>query len=117
MLIERALRRAHYETVCERRGDTGLRRALEGHFQVIIVDGPLPGINGLEVVRALRAQNFPTPVIFFSGSDSDFEREAIAAGADWFLAKPCGLDAIVDAVVKAAGSRSACTVGLPAAVQ
>jgi DNA-binding response OmpR family regulator len=107
LFIERALSRAGYEIVCEQRGDDGLRKALEDRFDLIIADGHLPGLSGLDVLRTVKAQVPETQVMILSGLGSDFQGEAMDSGADCFQAKPCGLDIIVNAVDSMVGMKRA----------
>ena len=102
--LVRALRRASYEVVSECRGDTGLQRALNERFDLIILDWHLPGATGLEILRELRANLVDTRTMMLSGSGEDIRIEALQAGIDSFLAKPCGLDALVEAVGKVLGT-------------
>lgn len=96
--LVRALRRAGYEVETECRGDTGLQRALKERFDLIILDWYLPGATGLEIHRELRANMIDTRTMMLSGSGEDIRVEALQNGIDYFLAKPCGLDALVEAV-------------------
>ena len=72
-----------------RDGKEGLVRALSEPFDVLVCDRMLPGMDGLAVVRALRAANVTTPVLMLTAL-GDVERrvEGLDAGADDYLAKP-----------------------------
>ena len=76
-------------------GSTALK-LLKGatHYDLIIVDNNLPGLNGLELVARTRviAHRRATPIIMLSGDD--LEREAWRAGVDAFLLKPEAIDKI-----------------------
>jgi DNA-binding response OmpR family regulator len=96
--LARALRRAGYDVFIECRGDTGLQRALNESFDLIILDWYLPGSTGLDILKALRANMIETRTMMLSGSGDDIREEALDVGIDSFLAKPCGLDALIDAV-------------------
>ena len=98
--LVRALRRAGYEVETECRGDTGLQRALKERFDLVILDWYLPGTTGLEILRELRANLIDSRTMMLSGSGDDIRAEALKNGIDYFLAKPCGLDALVEAVGK-----------------
>ena len=54
-----------YELDCARNGRAGLEMALEGSFDVIVLDVMLPSLNGIEVLRRLR-QVKDTPVIILT---------------------------------------------------
>jgi DNA-binding response OmpR family regulator len=86
---ERLLRRLGYDTITTEQGKEGLRIAQSRCLRLVITDLQLPDIDGLAVVRAVRAQPDPPPVVVVSGVASrDARRAAIAAGAAGYLAKP-----------------------------
>ncbi|MDP8984768.1 MAG: response regulator transcription factor [Pseudomonadota bacterium] len=69
-------------------GTTGLAAALLGDFRAIIVDRMLPGMNGLELVRALRREK-STPVIYLTTMGGIDDRvQGLEAGGDDYLVKP-----------------------------
>lgn len=73
----------------EHDGDAGLWRAIEGSYDVIILDIMLPGRNGYEVCRDLRQAEVWTPVLMLTAKDGEYdEAEALDTGADDFLRKP-----------------------------
>jgi diguanylate cyclase (GGDEF)-like protein len=68
--------------------DTGLRRLLTGTFALCLLDFRLGERNGLELLRAAKAQNCPTPVILLTGEDLDeVDEAATEAGAADFISK------------------------------
>lgn len=70
-------------------GHTGLRLACETAHDVAIVDRMLPGIDGLELVRQLRAAGVQTPVLFLTTMGGISDRvEGLEAGGDDYLVKP-----------------------------
>lgn len=70
-------------------GRDGLFEASDGGFDAIILDRMLPGMDGLAVLRALRAANVDTPVIFLSALASADDRiSGLQAGSDDYLVKP-----------------------------
>ncbi|MCB9497492.1 MAG: response regulator transcription factor [Fibrobacteria bacterium] len=90
--LEFNLRDDGYETVHCLDGESGLARALEGGFDLVILDMLLPGINGLEVLQGLRAKDVRTPVLILSASaGADSIVEGLNAGADDYLGKPFDL--------------------------
>ena len=72
----------------ENRGDTGLKRALEGDFDLFILDLMLPGMDGFEICREIRkAKN--TPVILVSAKKDDIDKiRGLGLGADDYITKP-----------------------------
>lgn len=70
-------------------GVDGLWMARENDFDVIILDVMLPGLNGFEICRSLRADGANTPVLMLTAMDGEHdEAEALDLGADDYLAKP-----------------------------
>lgn len=70
-------------------GLAGLARARNGHFQAIILDRLLPGLDGLSLLRQLRAAGNPIPVLCLTAVDGLDDRiEGLDAGGDDYLAKP-----------------------------
>ncbi|GAB4389933.1 winged helix-turn-helix domain-containing protein [Albidovulum sp.] len=70
-------------------GREALSEAMRGRHDVIIADRMLPGLDGLALVRALRAARVPTPVIFLSALGGVDDRiEGLQSGGDDYLVKP-----------------------------
>jgi two-component system, OmpR family, response regulator len=70
-------------------GETGLALALEGIYDVLIVDRRLPALDGIALVQRLRKQGVATPVLMLSAIASAADRVAgLRAGCDDYLAKP-----------------------------
>jgi DNA-binding response OmpR family regulator len=70
-------------------GANGLRMALDGSYDVIVLDLGLPKLDGLELCRALRAAHHDTPVLMLTARDTlDDKLAGFAEGADDYLVKP-----------------------------
>ena len=70
-------------------GPTGLWRARETAYAAIVLDILLPGMNGYEVCRTLRAEGISTPVLMLTAKTGEWdEAEALDIGADDYLKKP-----------------------------
>lgn len=70
-------------------GPDGVERATRGHFEVLILERMLPGLDGLEVLRRIREAGVRTPVIYLTTMTGINERvEGLDAGADDYLSKP-----------------------------
>jgi len=70
-------------------GPAGLESALSGDYDAIVLDLMLPGINGYQVLRQLRAAQVWTPVLMLTAKDGEFdEADALDEGADDYLTKP-----------------------------
>src|SRR5690349_1933831 len=69
-------------------GGTGLRKALSGGYALVILDVMLPGLNGFDVLRQLRAQS-QVPVLMLTARGDDVDRiVGLEIGADDYLPKP-----------------------------
>jgi two-component system OmpR family response regulator len=91
-----ALRARGYEVVCRDEGAAGIEAACSGRFDLVITDRMLPQLDGLDIVRALRARGSKTPVIVLSALDSVDERvQGLRAGSDDYLGKPFAIDELV----------------------
>ena len=74
-------------------GRKGLERALEGGYDLITLDRMLPGMDGIDVVEALRRAQVQTPVLMISAlSDVDERVRGLRAGGDDYLTKPFAPD-------------------------
>jgi DNA-binding response OmpR family regulator len=86
-------------------GESGLRLALERHPDVIVLDVMLPGVDGFDVCRRLRASG-TTPIIMLTARSDDLDVVAgLEAGADDYVAKPVRprvLEARIKAVLRRA---------------
>ena len=82
-----------YELDCARNGRTGLAMALEQHFDCIVLDIMLPGIDGICLCRELRDKHHKhTPIIMLTARDAVADRvQGLEAGADDYLVKPFAL--------------------------
>lgn len=90
------------------KGEIALERLAQGGFDVVLMDMVLPGINGVETIRRIRAlagDPGRVAVIGVSGRNSD-EAAALAAGAHAFLVKPVSPRSLA-AVLQAATRRAA----------
>jgi two-component system copper resistance phosphate regulon response regulator CusR len=70
-------------------GTEGLKLAMDNAYGLILLDIMLPGIDGWEILRSLRARGKETPVIFLTARDAVQERvKGLELGADDYLIKP-----------------------------
>ena len=84
-----ALTNAGHDVDSEGNGLEGLTRALSGDYAALILDRMLPGLDGLSVMKQLRAQGVETPVLVLTTMAGIDDRvEGLEAGADDYLVKP-----------------------------
>lgn len=70
-------------------GKEGMVQSIQTPYDVMIVDRMLPGMDGLSIVKALRASGNKTPVLFLTAvSGVDDRVQGLDAGADDYLTKP-----------------------------
>jgi two-component system OmpR family response regulator len=90
-------------------GTDGLRFAQDGEYDVMVVDRMLPGLDGLSIIRTLRAQSNTTPALVLSAlGEVDDRIEGLRAGGDDYLVKPYAfaeLIARLDALLRRGGDK------------
>jgi len=85
-----------YQVDCADRGDEGLLLAERGIYDLLVLDIMMPGLDGLTLVRKLRAKGLMTPVLFLTAKDSVEARvEGLDAGADDYLVKPFAVEELL----------------------
>jgi CheY-like chemotaxis protein/nitrogen-specific signal transduction histidine kinase len=93
------------------RGEAAAERIAEGAFDAVLMDMVLPGIDGIEAIRRIRALGPPSgriAIIGVSGRDDD-EAASRAAGANAFLVKPVSPRALATALLEATRRAAAAT--------
>ncbi len=77
-----------YKAEIVQNGTEGLKMALQGSYDVIIVDLMLPGINGHEIIKEVR-KSFEIPIIVVSARTEDIDKiRGLNFGADDYMTKP-----------------------------
>ena len=88
-LLERGLVEAGYCVQTVGDGPGAVMAATVGTFDVVVLDVMLPGMDGFDVVAALRKQDVWAPVLMLTARDAVADRVAgLDAGADDYLVKP-----------------------------
>lgn len=87
--IMRGMSAEGYEVELAPTGQDGVARALGGGHDVVILDRMLPGIDGLSIVKSMRAVGVRTPVLYLTAMSGIQDRvEGLEAGGDDYLVKP-----------------------------
>ena len=87
--LSRGLRAEGLVVVGADNGTDGLWHATEEHFDAIVLDIMLPGLNGYDVLRQLRARQNWTPVLMLTAKNGEYDEvDAFDLGADDYLTKP-----------------------------
>lgn len=90
------LREQHVDVVVAHTFDEGLRRAALGQYAVLILDVMLPGGDGFELCRRLRAKGNTTPILMLTARGGVEDRvTGLESGADDYLAKPFAFTELV----------------------
>ena len=78
-----------YEVVSAVDGETGLQRASTEHYDLVLLDGMLPGRDGFDVCRSLRQRSVTTPILMLTARGQVVDRVVgLKLGADDYLVKP-----------------------------
>ena len=97
--IRRALEEESYAIDVCADGTEGLelaRAAKDGRYDLIILDLMLPGLSGLEILKALRKEQIPAPVVILTArSQVDQKVKGLDAGADDYLTKPFAIEELL----------------------
>ncbi len=97
-MLSRRLRRKGYEVEMAVDGSAGVTAALEGQFDVVLMDMSLPEIDGWEATRRIREAEAGrrVPIIALTAHAMSGDREkALAAGCDDYDTKPVELDRLL----------------------
>jgi DNA-binding response OmpR family regulator len=87
--LARALRREGYDVTVREDGNAALETALEGNVDLLVLDLGLPGMDGLEVCRRLRADGHGFPVLVLTARADEVDTVVgLDAGADDYVTKP-----------------------------
>ena len=91
-LVERALEEEGYAVDVAQDGPDGLWMATENPYAAIVLDVMLPGLDGFEVCRRIRAEEVWAPVLMLTARDEVGDRvKGLDVGADDYLVKPFSL--------------------------
>ena len=77
-----------FQVETEKQGDTGLKRALEEEFDLVILDLMLPGVDGFEICKKVR-ETKNIPILMVSAKKDDIDKiRGLGMGADDYMTKP-----------------------------
>ena len=105
--IKRVLEGDRYEVETCRSGHLAIERLQGKEYGLIITDLKMPGMNGIEVLKAVKALQPDIPVIIITGYASiDTAVEAMKSGASDYISKPFAPDLLLEKVQNALSQRS-----------
>ncbi|HEY0970546.1 MAG TPA: response regulator transcription factor [Gemmatimonadales bacterium] len=94
--VKRGFEEQLWQVDLETDGDVGEQRALREPYDLVILDMRLPGREGLEVLRNLRARGFEQPVLVLTAQDAvDAKVTTLRAGADDYVTKPFAFEELL----------------------
>jgi two-component system, OmpR family, response regulator len=112
--IERGLLEACHQCLWVRSGKRGLDEAQSQQFDAIVLDLMLPDIDGMQIMKSLRAQGIRTPVLMLTAMSAIEDRvNGLNAGADDYLVKPFAFPEFIarlEAIVRRAGDKPSSTL-------
>jgi two-component system OmpR family response regulator len=87
--LQRGLRAEGFAVDIAKDGNEGLWMARERHYDAIVLDILLPGMNGFRICKTLREESIWTPILMLTAKEGELdEAEALDTGADDYLTKP-----------------------------
>ena len=108
-LLSASLRFAGYEVSTAANGTEALKKAREVDPDLVVLDVMMPGLDGFDVVRRLRADDRHVPVLFLTARDAVEDKvKGLQTGGDDYVTKPFSLDELVArvrALLRRAGHR------------
>ena len=86
--LERLLELSGFQVEVATDAETGLKRAMEGEFDLYILDLMLQGVDGFDICRQIRNEK-NTPIIMVSAKKDDIDKiRGLGLGADDYMTKP-----------------------------
>ena len=93
--LRRGLRLEGYNVLEAPSGEVAVELTSSGHPDLVILDWMMPGIDGPEALRRIRALGNTIPVIFMTGRDGD-RADGLALGADDYFVKPVSFARLIE---------------------
>jgi CheY-like chemotaxis protein len=99
LLVSAILRKAGASVEIANDGAQAFDKALTGNYDLILMDVQMPGVDGCEATRRLRAQGYNQPIIALSAHAQKSNRDScLIAGCDEYLSKPINQKLLVETV-------------------
>ncbi len=100
--ISKSLQVRDFNVIAVNRGEKAIEAARKNPIDVALVDLKMPGINGEETLKALKAEHKWMEVVILTGHGTiDSAVECTKGGAYSYLQKPCSLDELMDCLKEA----------------
>lgn len=92
-LLSRFFQKKNYDTLTADSGEAALATLQKEKVDAVLLDIRMPGLDGLEVLRRIRADNPDLPVVMVSGEDDeDVAKATLNEGAFDYVMKPINFD-------------------------
>ncbi len=94
--LERNLRYEGFEVATASDGEKGLEMAVDGNYDLIVLDVMLPKVSGFEICRLLKQNKIETPVIILSVKSQESDKiRGLNLGADDYISKPFSVKELI----------------------
>ena len=94
--IKRGLEAANYSVDVEHDGEAGLRRLLEGSYDLVILDVMLPKLDGFDVMKEIRQRHINVPILLLTARIAVADKvTGLDLGADDYLTKPFAFEELL----------------------
>jgi heavy metal response regulator len=94
--IKRGLEAARYSVDVEHDGEAGLKRLLEGEYDLVVLDVMLPRLDGLSLMKEMRQQRVNVPVLLLTARVTVADKVmGLDLGADDYLTKPFAFEELL----------------------
>ena len=88
-VLKDSLELKKYRVDLESRGDRALQLFQAAKYDILVINVALAGLNGLDLAKEIRKNDYTTPILFLSAKDDDKEKiHAFCSGGDDYLVKP-----------------------------
>jgi DNA-binding response OmpR family regulator len=105
-LLEKVLLESGYHVDLATDGLSALSKLKEQYYDIAILDNYLPTMNGIDILKHIRAHNFPTKVIMITAvNEHDLVQEGLKHGADEILTKPFEFEKLIDCINQRCGMK------------
>ncbi|MCM1135151.1 MAG: response regulator transcription factor [Clostridium sp.] len=98
-LIKQSILTENIEADCCQSGKDGLVKLRENHYQLVILDVMMPGMDGFETMEKIRKESSLPILMFTARNDSISKVRGLRAGADDYLTKPFNMEELIARVI------------------
>lgn len=91
-MLRKVMKSSGIQSDAARSGGEAIEMAGRGHYDLMLLDVNMPGMDGFEVIQTLRGRGIKLPIIVISGRREDYDAlYGLDIGADDYLTKPLSL--------------------------